>query len=69
MSETTFLDRLKCEKEELDEKLTKLTGFAGTDKFKELSPKHQTLLRRQHKAMEAYSKILGERLEDLKQPA
>lgn len=58
----TFLERLKVEKAELDEKIEKLTAFSNSDKFKDIDSKQQSLLNIQLKIMESYSQILLERL-------
>lgn len=58
----TFLERLKVEKIELDEKIEKLTAFSNSDKFKDIDSKQQSLLNIQLKIMESYSQILLERL-------
>lgn len=58
----TFLERLKVEKIELDEKIEKLLAFSNSEKFKEIDSKQQTLLNVQLKVMESYSQILLERL-------
>jgi len=58
----TFLERLKVEKAELDEKIEKLTAFSDSDKFKDIDSKQQSLLNIQLKIMESYSQILLERL-------
>lgn len=58
----TFLERLKVEKTELDEKIEKLLAFSNSEKFKEIDSEQQTLLNIQLKIMESYSQILLERL-------
>lgn len=58
----TFLERLKVEKTELDEKIEKLTAFNNSKKFKDIDSKQQSLLNIQLKIMESYSQILLERL-------
>lgn len=58
----TFLERLKIEKTELDEKIEKLTAFSNSEKFKDISSEQQSLLNIQLKIMESYSQILLERL-------
>jgi uncharacterized membrane protein (DUF106 family) len=58
----TFLERLKVEKIELDERIEKLTAFSNSDKFKDIDSKQQSLLNVQLKIMESYSQILLERL-------
>ena len=58
----TFLERLKVEKIELDERIEKLTAFSNSDKFKDIDSKQQSLLNIQLKIMESYSQILLERL-------
>lgn len=59
---TTFLDRLKIEHKELDEKMQKLEAFSKSEKWKELS-RHQTdLLTIQHRVMGVYANILLDRI-------
>lgn len=58
----TFLERLKVEKTELDEKIEKLSAFSNSEKFKDIDSEQQRLLNIQLKIMESYSQILLERL-------
>lgn len=50
------------EKEELDNKITKLQAFLTTETFKKVDTEHQELLKEQLVAMEKYSVILGKRI-------
>lgn len=60
-----FKQRLKQEKEELQEKLHKLESFLGTEAFHKVEKIQQTLLLVQASAMETYLRCLHERLENL----
>ena len=57
-----FQQRVVDEREALDGKLNKLCKFLTSDIFKGLPIEEQGRLRRQHSAMDTYSKILGERI-------
>jgi hypothetical protein len=61
--ENTFLDRLKTEKNELLDKVTKLGTFIVSDKVKELSDANTLLLKQQFEIMNAYLNILIIRVE------
>ena len=61
--ETTFLDRLKVEKEQLLEKVTKLAMFLNSDKVNDLSDANELLLKQQLEAMNTYLNILIVRVE------
>lgn len=61
--ENTFLDRLKTEKNELLDKVTKLGMFIVSDKVKELSDANTLLLKQQFEIMNAYLNILIIRVE------
>lgn len=56
------LQRVVEEKRELDEKLSKLSAFFGTDTFAGLVDEQKELLRRQAYHMQCYSNILASRL-------
>jgi hypothetical protein len=56
--ENTFLDRLKVEKNELLDKVTKLAMFLNSDKVKDLSDANELLLKQQLEAMNTYLNIL-----------
>lgn len=56
--ETTFLDRLKIEKNELLDKVTKLAMFLNSDKVNDLSDANELLLKQQLEAMNTYLNIL-----------
>jgi hypothetical protein len=56
--ENTFLDRLKVEKDELLDKVTKLAMFLNSDKVKDLSDANELLLKQQLEAMNNYLNIL-----------
>jgi len=57
-----FKIRLEAEQKELQDKLQKLTGFLGSEKFKTVDDVQKTLLNVQARAMEAYNQILLERI-------
>ncbi|QRE00484.1 hypothetical protein [Burkholderia phage BCSR129] len=63
--ESSFIVRLADEKNELTERLTKLTEFLGTDKFRKLGKRSRDQLYAQHAAMCTYLSILIERFSDL----
>lgn len=60
---TSFQDRVRTEKVELDEKLTKLAAFFPTDTFTQLPPEERDRLTAQHAAMCDYSNCLSERID------
>lgn len=55
--------RVLDEKEALDEKLSKLKAFTGTETFSNLDEQNTTLLLKQVDAMQQYSDILAARIE------
>ena len=59
----TFLDRLKIEKNELLDKITKLSFFLNSAQNKKLSEANDMLLRQQLKSMKNYYQILIIRIE------
>jgi hypothetical protein len=61
--ETTFLDRLKAEQQELLDKVTKLAMFLNSDKVETLSDGNHLLLKQQLEVMNAYLNILIIRIE------
>lgn len=61
--ETTFLDRLKAEQQELLDKLTKLAIFLNSEKQYSLSDANVLLLKQQLEAMNTYLNILIIRIE------
>lgn len=58
----SHIERMHVEREELDEKLQKLTAFTGSNTFKSLSKLEQDLLLAQATAMATYSNILTMRI-------
>lgn len=62
---TDFIDRLKQEKDELYERLTKLRQFIASDKFDSVHPVQKKLLRSQVGWMGRYHRVLVSRLEHL----
>lgn len=64
-----YLERVIEEKQELDEKLTKLVVFRDTEQFSVLSANEQGRLSWQQSIMEAYSKVLSERIKAFFPPA
>lgn len=59
---TSFLDRMRNERAELNEKLTKLGAFLDSDAFGKLVPGAAELLVQQHGIMGLYSNVLGQRI-------
>jgi len=59
---TTFKERLLTEKQELDEKRSKLETFQNSEAFSKIDPFQMTLLNIQSQAMAAYSQCLLERI-------
>lgn len=59
---STYQERLLVEKQELDEKLSKLESFVGTSTFAGLSLVNQDLMSRQAVVMKEYSNILHTRM-------
>jgi len=57
-----FKQRLEAEQKELQDKLQKLTGFLGSEKFKTVDDVQKTLLNVQARAMETYNQVLLERI-------
>ena len=57
-----FQKRVVEEKEALDDKLTRLVPFIGSETFNGLPEDEQKRLRRQEMLMELYSDILAERI-------
>lgn len=60
-----FLDRLKKEHQELNDKLMKLDKFMTykSRKFNKLSKRQQELMKRQYELMAEYKDVLTERIE------
>lgn len=63
--ETSFIQRIKDEKELLDEKVDKLSKFIISDKFDSLDDDMKSLMSKQFETMKKYSEILQKRLEIL----
>lgn len=59
----TFLSRLLAERNELNDRMTKLQAFIDGWKFRELEAKQRYLLRRQFVVQQELLAILDERLE------
>lgn len=59
---SNFLERLKEEKSQLDERVMKLQMYLDEQKHKELAVEMQILLSVQCKAMKVYQEILEARL-------
>jgi hypothetical protein len=57
-----FINRLRAERVELDDRISKLADFLPGARFAELGTEHQELLRQQLAAMQCYSEILERRL-------
>lgn len=58
-----YRDRVRAEKDELDERITKLSTFIGSIKFSELPELEQVSLRSQRQAMVTYSNVLAVRID------
>jgi len=58
----THVQRVEFEKEELDDKLTKLKAFLVSNYYQGLSEEMKLLLEEQAEVMEKYSDILAKRL-------
>jgi len=59
---TTFIDRIKVELYDLEEKSKLLSVFTATSKFDELDQENKKLLAEQAVAMNNYSNVLRKRL-------
>lgn len=57
-----FISRLYDEKNQLEERYTKLKSFLFTDAFNKIDVRQQGLLQIQVSAMETYLKVLSERI-------
>ncbi len=62
-----FLERLKKEYEELDQKIYKLKIFMTKDEFNNLDKTNQDLLKEQYNCMVNYSAILKIRIRHIEQ--
>lgn len=60
--EETFMDRLLTEKNELNEKRSKLEAFIGSDGFKKIDAVQKSLLHVQFQSMSAYLECLTQRI-------
>lgn len=61
--ETTFLERLMLEAQDLAEKTNKLNDFMRTQSFVDLDRQNKDLLYKQSRLMNKYLQILGQRIE------
>jgi len=59
---STYQDRVKQEKEELDEKLRSLHNYLDSEGFNKLENRQQYLLSAQYDIMLKYSSVLKERI-------
>lgn len=66
MEKETFLDRLKQEHKELDDKVCKLLAFTQTEGFFDIGGANKLLLKEQLSVMTRYLDILSIRLALLK---
>lgn len=57
-----FVERMIVEKDELQDKVTKLENFINGEKFKELKGLEQVYLKEQLKFMRAYLSVLRQRI-------
>lgn len=70
MAETTFLERLEKEEQELGDKIVKLNSFLHKDNTANVVSSYQfELLSLQHSTMVSYRKVLIMRISDLKKQA
>ena len=58
----TYLDRMKIEFSELENKYQKLSAFLDSDKFKCLTSEKRNLLTKQYDAMQSYYLVLRQRI-------
>ena len=58
----TFIERIVVEKDELQDKVTKLENFINGEKFKELKGLEQVYLKEQLKFMRGYLSVLRQRI-------
>jgi hypothetical protein len=61
-AQETFLDRLKKEKDDLGEKLDKLSSFIQSDNFGKIESNQRRLLKQQIGHMREYHAVLIERI-------
>ncbi|WP_339124777.1 hypothetical protein LDJ94_01305 [Fusobacterium nucleatum] len=57
-----FIERMIIEKDELQDKVTKLENFINGEKFKELKGLEQVYLKEQLKFMKGYLSVLRQRI-------
>ena len=57
-----FVERMIVEKDELQDKVTKLENFVNGEKFKELKGLEQVYLKEQLKFMRCYLSVLRQRI-------
>lgn len=57
-----FVERMITEKDELQDKVTKLENFVNEEKFKELKGLEQVYLKEQLKFMRGYLSVLRQRI-------
>lgn len=60
-----FLDRLKQEQTELNDKIGKLVGFVNSDNFNNITTFQQEMLKKQLSYMKGYASCVNLRLDDL----
>lgn len=58
----TFVERMVVEKDELQDKVTKLENFVNGERFKELKSLEQVYLKEQLKFMKGYLSVLRQRI-------
>ncbi len=58
----TYLDRMKIEFSELENKYQRLSAFLDSDKFKCLTSEKRNLLAKQYDAMQSYYLVLRQRI-------
>jgi len=59
-----YQERVVLEKKELDDKISKLSPFIGSEKFSSVKEEEANRLRNQLSIMIDYSNILGERIDN-----
>lgn len=62
-----YQQRVIVEKQELDDKITKLLAFTKGEIYRKLPADERDRLRRQFRLMDEYSEVLGERIDVFQQ--
>lgn len=61
-----IIDRLYGEKEQLGQRLSRLTQFMTTENYENISLQQKDMIYKQKLVMKRYFQILNDRIEDLK---